>query len=141
MSALVLVALLLQVVSVAEPKPIRKEIAKTADLYASSRAYTDCLGALKVEIAARMEYLKNPDPFVRLEMERVIASRDSICGQAIVLHLTEGLAVDVSENLGPCSVPDSQKEPKMERVRLVTGKDAGAVGCVVASVLREPVPF
>ena len=136
---LLLVALLVE-----EPsKPVHKEVGvPKATLYVSAQGYAACLSASAAELEARVAAFKRPESFTRLQMKMAVEKRVQTCDTATVATLSEGAAVEVSSNPGPCAVPDGDKTtPQLARVRLTTGEKAGAVGCVVASWLRDPVVF
>lgn len=123
-------------------KPISKEVAKPIELYTSAEMYRACVDALLIESRARREYIERPGPMTRLRRQEAVAAREAAEGIGILLRLDEGAQLEVSSNPGQCSVPDADKAtPKMLRVRITSGSDAGKIGCVVASMLRDPVAF
>lgn len=129
----------------AEGKPAPREVARPATLWASSEALRLCLEATSAEIDARLAYVKATGR-VKVLRGQLAASaagnREAVCARGTVLKMTEGMAVEASANPGACAPEPLPLSPQgLVRVRVTGGKDAGAVGCMMPSDLRDPVPF
>jgi len=146
MSTVLLMLLLAQAETAG--KPVVKEIAKETVLYSSSQAFRLCLTASGADAEARLASMKKRgrDLVLELKARRAAEEHVAACKTAEVMRLTIGMSLEVSTNPGACgpevgaeTLPFAAKD--LLRVHVTSGKDAGAIGCVLPGAVRDPVPF
>jgi hypothetical protein len=146
MSTVLLMLLLVQTETAG--KPVVKEIAKETVLYSSAQAFRLCLTASGADAEARLASMKKQgrDLVLELKARRAAEAHLAACKTAEIMRLTIGMSLEVSANAGACGpeigaegLPFATKD--LLRVRVTSGKDAGAVGCVLPGAVRNSTPF
>ena len=125
--------------------PVVKEVAAPCTLLASADAANACFEASLAAANAELMLFSAKSPVERRraqDLQRTTATaKADACKVAELLHLNAGAKVDVSAKPDIC-VSDRPGAPKgLVRVRLKDGKDAGMIGCVRPTDLRDPVAF